>query len=119
MGMRILQGITPRGYILTTSTPRERDLKWAHPASGTYFNTLPNLATITVNLTHWQSYKDTWQTRKGAISAPLSGNITQLIQMLLWNHPYVESMSFLQGTTAYNATLGDRIQIPLNSEIRS
>ena len=39
--------------------------------------------------------------------------------MFLRNHPYVESMSFLQGTTAYNATLGKRIQIPLNSEIRS
>ena len=97
----------------------ERDLKWAHPASDTYFDTLLDLATITVNLTHSHSYKGTWKTREGAISVPLSGNITQLIQMLLWNHPYVESTSFLQGTTAYNATLGDRIQIPLNSEIRT
>jgi len=119
MGLRILQGITPRGYILTTWTPRERDLKWTHPASDTYFDTLPDLATITVNLTHWHSYKGTWKTREGSISVPLPGNITQLIQMLLWNHPYVESTSFLQGTTAYDATLGDRIQIPLNSEIRT
>jgi len=56
---------------------------------------------------------------EGTILVPLSGNITQLIQMLLWNHPYLESTSFLQGTTAYNTTLGDRIQIPLNSEIRT
>ena len=52
MGLRILQCLTPRGYILTTRTPRERDLKWAHPASGTYFDTLPDLAAILVNLTH-------------------------------------------------------------------
>ena len=39
--------------------------------------------------------------------------------MLLWNHPYVDSTSFLQGTTAYNTTLGDWRQIPLNSEIRT
>jgi len=119
MGLRILQGLTPRGYILTTRTPRERDLKWAHPASCTYFDTPPDLATIVVNLTHWHSYEGTWKTMEGTILVPLSGNIAQLIQMLLWNHPYVELTSFLQGTTAYNTTLGDRIKIPLNSEIRT
>jgi len=79
MGLRILQGLTPRGFILATWTPRERDLKWAHPASGNYFDTLPDLATIAVNLTHWRSYKGTWKTMEGTILVPLSGNITQLI----------------------------------------
>jgi len=117
MGLRILQALTPRGYILALRTSRERDLKWAHPVSGTNFDTLPDLATIQVNLTQWHSHKATWQTMEGTISVPLSGNITQLIQMLLWNHPYVELKSFLQGITAYNKTLGDWIKIPLNTEI--
>jgi len=56
---------------------------------------------------------------EGTILVPLSGNITQLIQILLWNHPNVELTSFLQGTTAYYTTLGNRIKIPLNSEIRT
>jgi len=72
MGLRILQGLTPRGYIFAARTPRERDLKWAHPASGTNFDTLPDLATIAVNLTHWHSYKGTWKTMEGTVSVPLS-----------------------------------------------
>jgi len=119
MGLKILQGLTPKGYILAARTLRERDLKWAHPASGTNFNTLPDLVTIAVNLTHWHSYKGTWKTIEETMLVPLSGNITKLNQMILWNHPYVELTSFLQGTTAYNTTLGDREKIPLNSEIRS
>jgi len=70
MGLRILQALTPRGYILAVRTPRERDLKWAHPVSGTNFDTLPDLATIVVNLTHWHSHKATWQTMEGSSRTP-------------------------------------------------
>jgi len=56
---------------------------------------------------------------EGTISVPSSGNITKLIQMLLWNHPYVEMESFLQGIKAYNMTRGARIMIPLNTAIRA
>jgi len=56
---------------------------------------------------------------EGTISVPSSGNITELIQMLLWNHPYVAMESFLKGTTAYNKTRGARITIPLNTIIRA
>jgi len=39
--------------------------------------------------------------------------------MLLWNHPYVATKSFLQGMTAYNKTRGSRTLIPLNTTIRA
>jgi len=115
MGIRILQALTPRRFILAERTPGERDLEWSNPVSGT----LPDLAAVSVNLTHWHCHKAIWQTMKGTISVPLSGNITQLIQMLLWNHPYVQMESFLQGMTAYNMTRGARIMIPLNTAIRA
>jgi len=56
---------------------------------------------------------------EGTILAPSSGNITELTQMLLWNHPYVAMKSFFQGLTAYNKTRGSRIMIPLNTIIRA
>jgi len=119
MGIRILQALTPRRFILAERTPGKRDLKWSHPVSGTNFDTLPDLAAVAINLTYWHCYKATWQTMEGTISVPSSGNITELIQMLLWNHPYVAMESFLQGTTAYNKTRGARIMIPLNTIIRA
>ena len=119
MGLRILKALTPRRFTLAARTPRERDLKWSHPVSGTNFDTLPDLVTVAVNLTHWHSHKAMWQTMEGTISVPLSGNITQLIHMLLWNHSCVDLKSFLQEMTAYNMTLGDQIKIPLNTDIRA
>jgi len=50
---------------------------------------------------------------------PSSGNIPELIQMLLWNHPYVAMKSFLQEMTAYNKTRGPLAMIPLNTIIRA
>ena len=119
MGIRILQALTPRRFILAERTPGERDLKWSHPVSGTNFDTLPDLAAVSINLTYWHCYKTTRLTVEGTISVPSSRNITELIQMLLWNHPYVAMESFLQGTTAYNETRGARIMIPQNTTIRA
>jgi len=119
MGIRILQALTPIRFILAERTPGERDLKWSHLVSGTNFDTLPDLAAVSINITYWHCDKATWQTMEGTISVPSSGNITELIQMLLWNHPYVAMESFLQGTTAYNKTRGARIMIPLNTIIRA
>jgi len=42
-----------------------------------------------------------------------------MIQMLLWNHPYIEMESFLQGMTAFETTRGARINVPLGSDIRA
>jgi len=119
MGIKILQALTPRRFILAERIPGERDLKWSHPVSNTNFDTLPDLAAVSVNLTYWHCHKAIWQTMEGTISVPSSGNITKLIQMLLWNHPYVEMESFLKGMTAYNMTRGARRMIPLNTAIRA
>jgi len=100
MGIRILQALTPRIFILAERIPGERDLKWSHPVSGTNFDTLPDLAAVAVNLTYWHCHKVIWQTMEGTISVPSSRNITELIQMLLWNHSYVAMESFLQGMAA-------------------
>jgi len=56
---------------------------------------------------------------EGSILVPSSGNIPELIQMLLWNHPYVAMKSFLQEMTAYNKTRGPLAMIPLNTIIRA
>jgi len=119
MGIRILQALTPREFILAGRTPRARDLKWSHPVSGTNFDTLPDLAAVSVNLTYWHCHMAIWRTTEGTILVPSSGNITELIQLLLWNHPYVAMKSFLQGMTAYNKTRGSRTMIPLNTIIRA
>jgi len=100
MGIRILQALTPRGFILGERTPGTRDLKWSNPISGTNFDTLPDLTAVSVNLTYWHCLKAIWLTRVGTILVPSSGSITELSQMLLWNHPYVAMKSFLQGLTA-------------------
>jgi len=111
-----LRALTPRGFILDESTPEARDLKWSHPISGTNFDTLP---AVSVNLTYWHCLKAIWLTLEGTILVPSSGSITELRQMLLWNHPYVAMKSFLQGMTAYNETRGPRTMIPLNTTIQA
>ena len=119
MGIRILQAPTPRGFILDERTPEARDLKWSHPISGTNFDTLPDPVAVSVSLTYWHCLKATWLTLEGTILVLSSGSITELSQMLLWNHPYVAMKSFLQGMTAYNETRGPRTMIPLNTIIRA
>ena len=94
-------------------------LKWAHLASGTNFDTLPDLAAVSINITHWHSHKKIWQIMKGTILVPISGIVTQIIQMLLWNHPYIDIQSFLQGITAHKMTRGVWIPAPLGSNIRA
>jgi len=100
MGMRILQALTPRGFTLDVRTPETRDLKWSHPISDTYFDTLEMI----INLTYWHCLKAAWHTQEGTISAPSSGNIFELSQMLLWNHPYAAIKSFLHGMSAFHET---------------
>jgi len=119
MGLRILQSLTPRGFILDERTPEARDLKWSHPISVTNFDTLPDPVAVSINLTYWHCLKATWLTLEGTILVPSSGSIIELSQMLLWNHPYVAMKSFLQGMTAYNETRGPRTMIPLNTTIRA
>ena len=72
-----------------------------------------------LNLTNWHCLKATWYTQEGTISAPSSGNIIELSQMLLWNHPYAAMKSFLHGLSAYNETRGLRTTIPLNTTTRA
>ena len=119
MRMRILRALTPRGFILDERTPEARDLKWSHPISDTYFDTLPDPVAVSINLTYWHLLKATWYTLEGTILVPSSGNIMELSQMLLWNHPYIAMKSFLEGMTAYNETRGPRTMIPLNTTIRA
>jgi len=118
MGMRILQALTPRGF-LDVRTPETRDLKWSHPISGTYFDTLPDPVEIKINLTYWHCLKAARHTQEGTISAPSSGNIIELSQMLLWNHPHAAMKSFLHGISAFHETRGLRTTIPLNTTIRA
>jgi len=119
MGIKILQALTPRGFTLEVKTPETRDLKWSHPISGTYFDTLPNPVEVIINLTYWHCLKAAWHTQEGTISAPSSGNIIELSRMLLWNHPYAAMESFLHGTSAFHEIRGLRTTIPLNTTIRA
>jgi len=119
MGIKILQALTPRGFTLEVKTPETRDLKWSHPISGTYFDTLPNLVEVMINLTYWHCLKAAWHTQEGTISAPSSGNIIELSRMLLWNHPYVAMKSFLQETAAFHEIRELKTTIPLNTTIRA
>ena len=72
MRMRILQALTPRGFILDERTPETRDLKWSHPISHTYFDTLPDPVAVSINLTYWHLLKATWYTLEGTILVPSS-----------------------------------------------
>jgi len=119
MGIKFLQALTPRGFTLEVKTPETRDLKWSHPISGTYFDTLPNPVEITINLTYWHCLKAAWHRQEGTISAPSSGNISELSRMLLWNHPYVALKPFLKEIAAFHEIRGLRTEIPLNTTIRA
>jgi len=119
MGMRILQDLTPREFTLDVRTLETRDLKWSHPISGTHFDTLPDPVEKTVNLTFWHCLKAAWHTQEVTISAPSSGNITELSQMLLWNRPYAAMKSFLHRMSAFHETRGLRTMIPLHTTIRA
>ena len=55
----------------------------------------------------------------GEILVPSSGNITELSQMLLWNHPYAAMEPFCQGILAFDATRGRQDAIPLTTTIRA
>jgi len=119
MGMRILQALTPRGFTLDVRTPETRDLKWSHPISGTCFDTLPDPMEVIIILSYWHCLKAAWYSQEGTISAPSSGNIIELSQMLLWNHPYAAMKSFLQGISAFDETRSLRTAIPLTTTIRA
>jgi len=95
MGKRILQALTPRGFTLDVRTPETQDLKWSHPISGTCFDTLPDPVEVIILLSYWHCLKAAWYSQEGTISAPSSGNIIELSQMLPWNHPYAAMKSFL------------------------
>ena len=89
MGRRILQALTPRRFSLDIRTPEIQELRWSHQISGTCFDTLPDLEEVTIILSYWHCLKATWHSQAGTILVPSSGNITELSQMLLWNHPYM------------------------------
>ena len=118
-GIKMLQTLTPEGYHLSERTPMDRSLRWAHLASGTNFDTLPDLVTVSIHITYWHSHKEIWQTMKGTTSVPTSGRVKQMIQILLWNHPYVDMESFLQGIIAHKMTRDIQIPVPLDSDIRA
>jgi len=103
-GIRILQSLTPKGYFLSERTPMDRSPLWIHPSSGTYFDTLPDLVAVSTHITYWHSHKDIWQTRKGTILVPIAGRVKQMVQILLWNHYYIDMEPFLQGITAHKIT---------------
>jgi len=119
MGIKILQALTPRRFTLEVKTPETRDLRWSHPISGTHFDTLPNPVEITINLTYWHCLKAAWHRQEGTISAPLSGNISELSRKLLGNHPYVALKSFLKEIAAFHEIRGLRTEIPLSTTIRA
>jgi len=103
-GIKILQILTPEGFILSGRTPMDQSLRWSHLVSGTSFDTLPDLVAVSINITYWHSHKKIWQIMKGTTAVPISGSVTQMIQMLLWNHPYIEMESLIQGMTAHKTT---------------
>jgi len=117
MGMRIVQSLTPRGFTLDMRTPETRDLRWSHPISGACFDTLPDPVEVIIILSYCHCLKAAWYSQEGTISAPSSGNITELSQMLLWNHPYAAMESFLQGISAFDETRSLRDVIPLTITI--
>jgi len=119
MGMRILQALTPRGFSLDMRTPETRDHRWSHPISGACFDTLPDLVEVIVILFYWHCLKAAWYSQEGTILVPSSGNITELSQMLLWNHPYAAMEPFLQGILAFDETRSLWDAIPLSTTVRA
>jgi len=119
MGMRILQALTPRGFSLDMRTPEIRDLRWSHSISGTCFDSLPDLEEVTIILSYWHCLKAAWHSQTVTISVPSSGNITELSQMLLWNHPYAAIEPFRQGILAFDETRSLQDAIPLTTTIQA
>ena len=119
MGMRILQALTPRGFSLDMRTPEKQDLRWSHSISGTCFDTLPDLEEVTIILSYWHCLKAAWHSQAGTILVPSSGNITELSQMLLWNHPSMTMKPFCQGISAFDETRGLQEAIPLTTTIQA
>jgi len=62
---------------------------------------------------------DPFQVTLNTTLVPYSGNITELSQMLLWNHPYAVMESFLQGISAFDETRSLRDAIPLTTTVRA
>jgi hypothetical protein len=119
MGMRILQALTPRGFSLDMRIPEKRDLRWSHPISGTCFDTLPDLEEVTIIWSYWHCLQAAWHSQAGTILVPSSGNITELSQMLLWNHPYAAMEPFRQGILAFDETRSLQDAIPLTTTIQA
>jgi len=119
MGMRILQALTPRGFSLDIRIPEKRDLRWSHPISGACFDTLPDLEEVTAILSYWHCLKVAWCSQEGTILVPSSGDIIELSQMLLWNHPYAAMEPFLQRILAFDETRSLQDVIPLTTTIRA
>jgi len=117
-GIKILQTLTPEGYSHSERTPEDRTFFWIHPSSGTFFDTLPDLVDVSIHITYWHRHTETWQTRDGTISVPISGRAKQLVQITLWKHPYIDMEPFLQGITAHKITRDIRMPVSLNSDIR-
>jgi len=93
LGMTILEGLTPRGFSLGERTLENQELQWYHSLSGTQFDTLPDLVTVDVKLTYWHCLKASGHTLVGTILVPKSANISELIRLHLWKHPYVAMKS--------------------------
>jgi len=119
LGMKILQALTPKGFSLDERSREIQDLKWSHPISGTHFDILPDPVAVFIKLTYWHCLKATGHTLEGTFLVPVSANIIELIQMLLWKHPYVAMKSYHKGMAAYNETRDTRLPIPLCTTIRA
>ena len=70
-------------------------------------------------LSYWHCLKGTWHSQAGTILVPSSGNITELSQMLLWNHPYMTMKPFRQGILAFDEARGLQDTIPLTTTIQA
>jgi len=119
LGMTVLDDLTPRGFFLGERTLENREFQWYHSLSGTQFDTLPDLVMVDVKLTYWHCLKASGCTLVGTILVPKSANISELIRMHLWKHPYVAMKSYLQKMTIYNETGDTRKRIPLCTTIRA
>jgi len=119
MGRKILQALTPRGFSLDIRTPEVQELRWSHLISGTCFDTLPDLEEVTIILSYWHCLTETWHSQAGTILVPSSGNITELSQMPLWNHPYMAMEPFRQGILAFDEARGLQDAIPLTTTIQA
>jgi len=115
--MTVLEGLTPRGFSLGERTLENRKLRWYHSLSGTQLDTLPDLVTVDVQLTYWHCLKASGQTLIGTIYVPKAANISELIRMHLWKHPYVAMKPYLRRMTVYNETGDTRKQNPLCTTI--